>query len=536
MVKNSINNLSIGFLQSSRKFPEREALVVDNFVFTYRQLSQMAALFKKVICTSRVKDEKLIGVFAYRKPAAYAGVLAILASGCGYVPLNPELPTERSLKALNLSRISTVIVSLECKSAFDELLKSIKIKMLFVLVGMDVNSYINEYPMHHFIGIDDLSSGKEELEIEPVSKDDIAYLLFTSGSTGDPKGVPVSHHNVRSYVEFITGRYDINEHDRCSQMHDMTFDFSIHDIYPTWEKGACLCVASKQDKLLPVNYIQRNKISLWACVPSIVVLIEKYGRLQPNIFPDIRLTFFCGEALYATVAEKWQSAASASKIVNLYGPTETTMAISYYEWDQTISLSQSINGIVPIGHIFAGQKARVILDNGQIAKEGEVGELCLSGSQVTKGYWNNPNQTAAQYVHFADTGDTLWYKTGDLVQKDIQGCFYYMGRVDNQIKVLGNRVELGEIEKILREASGVELAVCIPWPVNQGNADGLIAFVCESKTSDKQILEYCREKLPKYMVPTAIYFIKDMPMNNNGKIDRLQLKELMKVGLQEQNA
>lgn len=521
------HNLSVGFYRSAKRFAQREALAVHNTVYTYEQLSYMAAAVKAKIKDGKEKADQLVALFAYRSPTAYAGVLGILASGCGYVPLNPEFPTERCFKILDLAKTKLVIVSRECQAAFDAVLELINTKMTFILVGIEgIEQYSKNYPLHHFIGIHDLLEQGQALEVEAVTKDGIAYLLFTSGSTGEPKGVPVSHHNVRSYVKFITSRYDINEQDRCSQMHDMTFDFSIHDIYPTWEKGACLCVATKEDKLLPVSYIQKNKLTSWASVPSVAVIIDKYGRLQANAFPHIRHSFFCGEALYASVAQKWQAATPHAKLINLYGPTETTMAISYYDWDSDTSPKECVNGVVPIGRIFDGQIGRVVREDEQEAAFGEPGELCLSGTQVTKGYWNNSLQTKMQYVTFPDTGDVLWYRTGDLVQKDKQGCLYYLGRVDNQVKILGNRVELGEIDKVLRDASGVELAVSIPWPMTDGNADGVVAFIGGNKDkNENSILEYCRHKLPKYMVPTKINFIGEMPFNTNGKIDRLRLKQ-----------
>lgn len=529
-VKSIDNNLSIGFFRSFKKFPGRPALDVNNEVYTYEQLALMAGSLSRKIKDVKRESEKLVVLFAHRSPVAYAGVLGILGAGCGYVPLNPEFPTQRTLKVINLAKTELMIVSRECRQAFEELLKLIDRRMIFILVEIDgSDKYIKNYPAHQFIIVNGLQKNNGEIPaIEPVKKDDIAYLLFTSGSTGDPKGVPVSHHNVRSYVEFITKRYDLNEHDRCSQMHDMTFDFSIHDLYPTWERGACLCVATKGDKLFPVSFIQKKRLTSWASVPSIGVIIDKYGRLEPGIFPELRYSFFCGEALYMSTAEKWQRAAANSKIVNLYGPTETTMAISYYDWDSVKSPHECINGIVPIGKIFDGQIGRVIRENRETAGINEPGELCLSGSQVTKGYWNNPTMTKSQYVTFPDSGDTLWYRTGDLVQMGEDGCLYYLGRIDNQVQILGNRVELGEIDKVLRDATRAELAVSIPWPVREGNAHGVVAFVCGSKERDeKGVLEYCRNKLPKYMVPTKINFIDEMPLNANGKIDRLKLNDLL---------
>lgn len=528
-VKDSNHNLSAGFQRSARKFAERPALDVGNGVYTYAQLAGMASGLAQKIRSDAKPAEKLAALLAYRSPAAFAGVLAILACGRGYVPLHPEFPAERNLRVLELAGTGIMIVSAECQSAFDELIKRIDGAMTFILVELEqADRYAQAYPRHRFIVLEDLTGKAAALEVEPVAKDDIAYLLFTSGSTGEPKGVPVSHHNARSYVEFVTGRYEIDENDRVSQMHDMTFDNSIHDIYVAWEIGACLCVPAKQDKLLPVSFIQKKKITLWFSVPSVAGIIDQYGRLEPGIFPSLRYSFFAGEALYAGIAQKWQKAAPNGKLVNTYGPTETTVTITYYDWDGVLSPPQCLNGIVPLGRIYDGNKGRVLREDGRQAAPGEPGELCLSGSQVTKEYWNNPAQTKAHYVKFADTGDVIWYKSGDLVREGEDGCLYYLGRIDNQVKIQGNRVELGAIDQVLREATGVELAVSVPVLVSAGNASAVVAFVCGVQSRDENaVLEYCRGKLPKYMVPSKVRFVDDMPFNRNGKIDRLQLQRLL---------
>ena len=532
--KSSENNLSIGFQRSVEKFPGRPALDVNNELYTYEELCRMAGCLSRRIKDIEQEMDQLIALFAYRSPVAYAGVLGILGVGCGYVPLHPELPTERNFKVLDLAKTNLMIVSRECRQSFDELLTLINRKMIFILVNIDeTDKYAKDYSIHRFIIVNNLlKEDVEKQDIEPVKKDDIAYLLFTSGSTGEPKGVPVSHNNARSYIEFVSNRYEVNEFDRVSQMHDMTFDNSIHDIFLAWEIGACLCVVKKEDKFFPVSFIQKKEISLWFSVPSVAGMIDKYGRLEPEAFPSLRYSFFAGEALYMSIAEKWQAAARNSKLVNTYGPTETTITISYYDWDSKKSPSDCENGIVPLGKIFEGQQGRVIREDRSESGIGEAGELCLSGSQVTKGYWNNPEKTAAQYITFPDTGDTLWYRSGDFVRMDENGCLHYLGRIDNQIKIQGNRVELGAIDKILREASDVNLAVAVPLLVSAGNASAVVAFISSVKElNEKVVLEYCRKKLPKYMSPTKVYFIDDMPLNVNGKIDRLKLQKLLEMEL-----
>ena len=524
-------NVSLGFYRSVKRFPGRPALNIDGEVYSYEQLSQMAEFFRKVINDIK-KEEHLVSLLAYRSVTAYAGLLGILCSGCGYMPLHPDFPAERIFRAVDLAKVNLMIVGRECKPAFDGVLKLIDRRMTFILVDIEESAvYSENFPQHHFIIVHELHRKSVGLAaIEPVHPENVAYLLFTSGSTGEPKGVPVSHYNVRSYLEFLTATYDINENDRISQMHDMTFDVSIHDIFVAWETGACSCVATRHDKLLARSFIQKNKLTVWTSAPSLAGIIDSYRILESGEFPSLRYSFFIGEALSVGIVEKWQQAAVNSKIINIYGPTETTIAITYYEWDEGRSPGQCVNGIVPIGKVFDGHRVRILRENGEEAGVGESGELCLSGPQVTKGYWNNAKQTALQYLIFPDTGDTLCYKTGDLAHIGEDGCLYFLGRIDNQVKIFGYRIELGEIDKILKEATGIELSVSVPLLISPGNARGIVAVVCSAQELDENIiLEYCRSQLPPYMVPTRVHRVDEMPVNVNGKIDRLRLAKIFET-------
>lgn len=485
-----------------------------------------------LLSSPAVHQQPLIGLLAHRSLTAFAGILGILRAGFGYVPLHPEYPAMRNSQILESSETEIFIVGSEGRQALDALLVGTSKSLTIILVEFDeAGQYASRYTEHRFVDFRIGGLGESLTRVKPVGSDDIAYLLFTSGSTGLPKGVPVSHGNVRSYVEYITSRYDFNEQDRFSQMHDITFDISVHDLYVCWEAGACLCVAGATDKLLPVSYIRKKELTIWASVPSVASVIEHYGCLNPGAFPGIRFSFFCGEALSAPLAVQWQKAAENSRVVNLYGPTETTVAIGYYDWDSESSPASCLNGVVPIGWVFPTQSGRVVTERGEVADTNEPGELCLSGSQVTKGYWKNPEMTASSYVRFPDAPDALWYRTGDLVRKDENGCMHYLGRIDHQVKILGNRVELGEIDAVIREAAATEWVATIPWPVEDGHAEGLVSFICKPETPDEvSVVNFCRGKLPKYMIPSRVIFIDRMPQNANGKIDRLQLKKMLEKG------
>jgi len=526
------DSLISGFIRAVSVFAERTALEVDDQAYSYQRLGQMAHNIAAAIKTYEIQSNDLAAVLAYRSPTAYAGILGILISGKGYVPLNPHFPTERTHKMLSLSQSSVLIVGRECVEELKTLLPLIKKTLTIIFPDTkQMDDILEDHPKHHYIFADDMLDQQGPIEVPEVDPENTAYLLFTSGSTGIPKGVPVSHRNVCSYVKYICNRYNINEHDRFSQTFDMTFDLSVHDMFVCWQRGACLCCVPKKFVMAPAKFIKEKQLTMWFSVPSVAMFMSKLRMLNPNTYPSLRYSLFCGEPLSGALAEQWQVAASNSIVENLYGPTEATIAISYYPWDSQHSLNACENGVVPIGFIFDGQKCCLIDKERNVVEKGKSGELCLCGSQVTKGYLNNPEKTQSQYIRIPFIGDEIWYRTGDLVKQDEKGCLYYLGRIDDQVQILGHRVELQEIDHALRQASGTEMALSIAWPVKDGSVGGVVGFIGgKSNIGRSQVLEYCQNTLPDYMVPKKLYYIDDIPLNSNGKLDRIKLGEMLDEG------
>jgi amino acid adenylation domain-containing protein len=312
--------------------------------------------------------------------------------------------------------------------------------------------------------------------VPSVAPDSLAYVMFTSGSTGAPKGVPISNRNAISYVRYIASTQDISEQDRFAQAVDLTFDLCIHPIFVCWEVGACLCSLPRESVMAPALFIRRERITVWVSVPSTGVFLLTMRLLKPGTFPDLRLSVFCGEPLSAKVAAAWQAACPNGRVENVYGPTEATVAITRYVWDEERSETECENGIVPIGWLFEGQMGLIVGDKLHPVEQGTPGELLLAGSQVTSGYLNQPALNADRFVHVPGSTER-WYRTGDLVREDGNRCLHYVGRIDNQVKVRGFRVELQEIDHALRRAAGTEDAIALAWPIRNGSADGIIAFV-----------------------------------------------------------
>jgi len=393
------------------------------------------------------------------------------------------------------------------------------------VIGPDTDDFgtlPQRFPQHRFLARVQAATDAERDSCSGAERSPVAYLLFTSGSTGIPKGVPVSHGNAVGYLRYVSERYAVAPEDRFSQMFDMTFDLSVHDMFLCWTNGACLYSVPHSSLIAPSRFIRQKQLTMWFSVPSVILFMQKMRTLKPDSLPSLRTSLFCGEPLLATMADAWQQAAPNSTVENLYGPTEATIAISHYRWEAG-SESCCANGIVPIGRVFPTQHACVIDQNRERVAQGTAGELCLAGSQVTGGYLNNEAKTKEQFIRIADSKEP-WYRTGDLVREDENGCLQYLGRIDSQVQVCGHRVELQEVDHALRTAAQTDLAISVAWPIDSGHADAIYGFICSKPELDTDnVIYHCKKVMPDYMVPRKLFVIDGMPLNVNGKIDRALL-------------
>jgi amino acid adenylation domain-containing protein len=519
--------LSAGFLDSVQRFPSRPALEVSGKEFTYRELFDRAAKIAATLQRHAAPSEiPLTGVLAHRSPTAFAGILGALIGGNGYVPLNPYFPADRTASMLNRSQATGLVVGHEATDALKQILPRADRSLTIVMPDtLELQVFKDSFPGHVFIGQDALESASsyEEKRARP---EDVAYLLFTSGSTGQPKGVQISHRNIRHFVDYVTERYAIAETDRLSQMFELVFDLSLFDMFVSWEKGACLCCPSREEAQLPARYIKNSKISIWFSVPSLALHMKQMRMLRADAYPSLRLSLFCGEALLADVVTAWAEAAPNSIIENLYGPTEVTLACTVYRWDPLSSMSECEQGLVPIGVSFPGLRYMIADEDLKSVEPGASGELLMAGPQVAPGYWHDDEKTKAAFVVPPGKSE-IFYRTGDLVlESDGNGPIKYLGRLDHQIKIRGNRVELGEIEASIRKVSKADIAVAIGWPVSAAGADGIVAFIEgeESRFDPERIRGKLEEILPAHMIPKELKTLPKMPLNPNGKVDRKALR------------
>ncbi len=523
--KNSRSLIS-GFLRSLCANPARPALELGEQALSYEQLWNYAGRITAWLNGRLEPSEGVVAILANRSVVAYGGVLGILGSGRGYVPLNPKFPLERTLVMLKASGCKTLIVGQECAAVFEELIPRVTQSLNVIIPDEGWEPKMPSGVPHRIVSGQELTKAADPSEPD-VRGDATAYLLFTSGSTGVPKGVAVSQSNADAYMRYAAKRFGMHAEDRCSQNFDLTFDLSVHDLFTCWDAGATLCPYAEQT-LTPATVVDEKQLTCWFSVPSVAMFASKLGLLEPGAFPTLRWSLFCGEALSSSLAAAWQAAASNSTLENLYGPTEATIAITWYRWDSEKSPAECVRGLVPIGWPFDGQQVCVVDENLRTVPLGESGELCLGGSQVTRGYLNDPEKTTKSFVRLPHAGDQTWYRTGDLVRQDERGCLFYLGRRDFQVKVNGYRVELQEIDLVLRQAAHTEMAVAIPWPLSDGSASGIVGVLSGADAGrDEQIIAACESRLPRYMVPNRIYHFPQMPLNVNGKIDRGKITEML---------
>ncbi|MCB9656319.1 MAG: amino acid adenylation domain-containing protein [Polyangiales bacterium] len=559
-----------GFLGSLERFPDRPALAIGDEAWSFAELGVRAAQVAATLRAVGFRDEgsevrrpaspdanpdvgadvgaevspgesRLVAVFGHRHPTAFAGILGALLHGSGYVPLNPMFPVPRSRAMLERSGCCALVVDATASSKLVELVADFPRALTIVLPDeADVSALQAALPEHTVLGAVDLRPANEHV-LGEASPDDIAYLLFTSGSTGQPKGVMVAQRNVTAFVDVMVERYGVSEQDRFSQTFDLTFDLSVFDMFCAWERGACVCVPTAQQKLFPSKYLKQHALTVWFSVPSTGVLMSRLRMLKPDSYPSLRYTLFCGEALPTEVVTQFAAAAPASVVENLYGPTELTIACTLYRWRGDASLPESEHGVVPIGEPYPGMRAIVVDEQLRAVPRGEAGELLLTGPQVTPGYWQDPERTAQAFVVPPDEHETF-YRTGDRVRWPAGGPLLYLGRVDNQVKIQGYRVELGEIEAVLREVAGAEVAIALGWPLSTSGADGVVGFVptpselvgktdAASQAARDALggahVAGARERLPSYMQPSRVLLIDEFPLNANGKVDRKALRALL---------
>lgn len=501
----------------SQNIPNHPALVVKEKTYSY---SELVCRAQYIAAWLQSHSAKRVGILASGSLETYLGVLSAHWMGAGYVPLNPTFPTERIKSLIKSSDIDALIIDEDSLKLLDD--------DLLAVAPKEILSPSLEQSINTIQGKEQLSDLTPLQQPVAMGENDLAYLMFTSGSTGEPKGVPIYTKNLSHFIGEMQKNYRLTQQDRLLAHSYLSFDLSIFDIFVTWHAGATLYAVPKQQRHCPYHFIRQHEISIFFTVPTMIVIMHKMKMLKPDCFPSLRLSLFAGESLSIVNAELWSKASPNSRIDNLYGPTETVVSCISHTYCQN-KTDQAIQGNVAIGRAIPGTFAAIIDKNNKFLSPGESGQLVISGAQLSGQYWHNEVATKEKYIRInhPEHGLITVYLTGDRCKQDEHGLFHYMGRFDNQYKIYGFRIELEEIEFYLRKTSGSEQVAAVVVKEKNGIAQHIHAFISNASLSTDNLKKQLQELLPHYMVPSRVHCLDSIPYNSNGKIDRHALKELV---------
>jgi amino acid adenylation domain-containing protein len=521
------------FRTSAKRYGSRPAIWVDGCSFSYAELDESARrLAGAIIATRGNLQQGQCALLVDRTPTAYVAVLGSLIAGLAYMPINPRLPRDRMMDLVRLSESDLIVVDDRCLATAEHVLDLCSRPLIVLLPDCHRPPlWTSGLAQHRFVCRSDIERAALPDACGPSLTKEGAYLLFTSGSTGMPKGVLIDHANALAYIRNVSERYSPCPDDRFTQCFDLSFDLSVHDMLLCWSAGACLYCVPHAAMSSPRNFIRRHELTFWFSVPFTAAFMSRMHMLRPGEFPTLRWSLFCGEALPMRLAREWQRAAPNSIVENLYGPTEATVAFTAYRLPDFGETDADEYDIAPIGFPLYGQQIAVIDSEGRILPDGEIGELCLGGSQVAKGYWNLADTTAQKFAPPRGASTSVrWYRTGDLVRNTKKDGLLFHGRTDRQVKIRGYRIELQEIEAVIRSASGTELVAVVPWPVMaDGLPLGIVGLINGSQVKTSAVLEECRKKLPEYMIPSELHDLSEWPLNANGKTDYRALRSILET-------
>jgi amino acid adenylation domain-containing protein len=508
--------------------PDARAVVGREECLTYGQLdvlsNQLARAMKDAGCRRRDR----VCLLAPKSPVALAAILGIYKADCVFVPLDPTGPATRLARIVASCESRCILAAGAVVRVLEELVADPAVGAPPTIGWLAADRPAADFCPRFDLG-DVRSYPSAPIECCNISYE-AAHILFTSGSTGSPKGVVITHENVIQFVEWARRYFGMNPSDRVSSHSPLHFDLSTFDVFGAVAAGAELHLVPPELNLIPqklAEFIRSSALTQWFSVPSILNYLAKFDVVRPNDFPALKRLMWCGEVFPTPPLIYWMTRLPHVQFTNLYGPTEATIASSYY----TVPECPSNPGAeIPIGKGCDGEELLVLNDRLEPVPVGETGNLYIRGVGVSPGYWRDPERTAAAFVsnpHDAEGTDVL-YKTGDLARMGADGLIYFLGRCDSQIKSRGYRIELGEIEAALNTVEGLQEVAVVGIPT--GGFEGTLIGCAYAPLKGHDLAPAHLRKainalIPQYMLPSRWMVLDRLPKNASGKIDRRAIRE-----------
>ena len=468
---------------------------------TFGQVYDTARSIGSFLASEGYYHEPVI-IFMKKTPRAISTFFGTVYGGCSYVPIDEEMPRMRIDLILGSMKPRLIICEEETKALADEFDFDGRI----VLFESICNTVISEE------NLQDIRN--RQIDTDPI------YVVYTSGSTGVPKGIAACHRSVIDYIEHLSDVLGFDSDTRFGNQSPFYFDACLKELYPTIKFGAYTAIVPKQLFMFPlklVGFLNEHEVNTVCWVVSALTMISALGALKKEV-PHLRLVAFGSEVFPIKQFNRWKAALPEARFINLYGPTEATGMSCYYEVNREFEEGDAI----PVGRPFDNTDI-LLLDEDKLVAQGETGEICIRGTALTLGYYNDPVRTAEVFcqnplnTHYPE----LIYRTGDLARYNEYGELVFVSRKDYQIKHMGHRIELGEIEANVNTLDGIYLSCA----VYNKQKDRIVLYYTGT-LEEGALKDILTEKVPRYMLPAVFTKLEDMPLTPNGKVDRKKLLEM----------
>jgi len=511
-------------IESAARYPERTAVVDRAESMTYRELDEASTRLAGELLARGAGPGSRVGLYLDKSLDAIVAVWGVLRAGAAYVPLDVVSPVKRIARIVDNGELCGI---LSTPKRWPALAPALALPPTFVGIAGTARRPVEtgfafEKSAPSRVPAPDWGAGPDEPDLSRA-----AYILYTSGSTWQPKGVVLSHRAALSFADWAAETTELDPTDVVSSHAPLHFDLSVFDLFATCRAGAAVVLVPPELNVFPRNladWISARRITVWYSVPSLLAQLALSGGLERHDWPHLRQIVFAGEVFPVAHLRRLREQIPGARYWNWYGPTETNVCTAY----AIDALPPEQTAPVPIGTACANSKLLVIDDAGAVCGRGETGELHVSGPSLMTGYQAMPEATAHALVARGDGMDgSLWYRTGDLVREDSAGLLHLVGRRDGMIKSRGYRIELGEIESVLHQHPGVAEAAAIGVPDEENGHVIRAATVAEAGHSldAGRLRAFCAERLPPYMIPLSIAVLGSLPRGSTGKVDKLRLRE-----------
>lgn len=503
---------------SVRRFPQRPAVLdpARGEAAGYAELNALSERVRAALAAQGIGPRDRVGLCAHKSIGVVAALFGALKCGAAYVPVSADNPPSRNAFIFTDCAARAIVVEERLlgplRDAFGD--RRLDVAEAFDGIKSGETTYLLVVP--------EASRADDAAETVP---DGLAYILYTSGSTGQPKGVMHTHSSALGFIDWCSEAFHPSPEDRFSSHAPFHFDLSILDIFVPLKHGGAIVLLTedlgKQPKRL-AEVISEDRISVWYSTPTILRLLLEYGRAEQRDYSSLRTVCFAGEVFPVKHLRALQDWWPHPRYLNLYGPTETNVC-TYYEVPGRVPDDRTEP--LPIGRACSGDRTRVVNERGEEVRAGEEGELHVSGASVMAGYWNLPERNAAAF--HIDQDGAAWYKTGDIVKEDPREGYLFIGRRDRMVKRHGYRVELGEIESALYKHPAVTEAAAVAVPVDEGTVKirAFLNWTAETKPSLIALKQFCAQRLPLYMVPDEFSVLPALPKTSTDKIDYQKLMQ-----------